>query len=74
VTDRIVIDPEICNGRPTIRGTRISVYTILDFLGAGDSIEDVLDGYPTLTREDVLACLQYSAQMMNNGFRVELVR
>jgi uncharacterized protein (DUF433 family) len=74
VTDRIVIDPEICNGRPTIRGTRISVYTVLDFLGAGDSIEDVLDGYPTLTREDVLACLQYSAQMMNNGFRVELVR
>jgi uncharacterized protein (DUF433 family) len=74
VTDRIVIDPEICNGRPTIHGTRITVHTVLDFLGAGDSIEDILDGYPTLTREDVLACLQYSARLMDNGFRVELVR
>ena len=42
MNDRIVIDPKICNGRPVIRGTRITVQTILEFLGAGDSIDDVL--------------------------------
>ena len=55
--DRIVIDPEICNGRPVVRGTRITAQTVLEFLGAGDSVEDVLEEYPTLTRADVQACL-----------------
>ena len=61
--DRIVIDPAICNGRPIIRGTRITTQTVLEFLGAGDSIQDVLNEYPTLSRDDVLACLRYSAQV-----------
>ena len=56
---RIVIDPNICNGRPTIRGTRITVQTILEFLGAGDSIEDLLAEYPSLSKEDILASLTY---------------
>jgi uncharacterized protein (DUF433 family) len=55
--DRIVMDPAVCNGRPTVRGTRIAAQTVLEFLEAGDSIEDVLEEYPTLTRDDVLrAC------------------
>jgi uncharacterized protein (DUF433 family) len=54
--ERIVISPDVCNGRPVIRGTRITVQTVLEFLGAGDSIEEVLEEYPSLTREDVLAC------------------
>jgi uncharacterized protein (DUF433 family) len=58
---KIVIDPDICNGLPTIEGTRITVQTVLEFLSAGDSIEDVLEEYPALSREDVLACLAYSA-------------
>ena len=41
--ERIVIDPEICNGRPVVRGTRITAQTVLEFLGAGDSVEDVLE-------------------------------
>jgi uncharacterized protein (DUF433 family) len=57
--NRIVIDPDICNGQPTIRGTRIAARTVLEFLAAGDSVEDVLDEYPTLKREDVLACLVF---------------
>jgi uncharacterized protein (DUF433 family) len=61
MNDRITIDPAICNGRPTVRGTRITVQTILEFLGAGDSIEDILEEYPSLTREDIRACLQFSA-------------
>lgn len=54
---RIEIHPDICNGRPVIRGTRITVQTVLEFLGAGDSIEDILAAYPSLTREDILAAL-----------------
>jgi uncharacterized protein (DUF433 family) len=55
--DRIVIDPDICNGRPVVSGTRITAQTILEFLAAGDSTEDVLAEYPALTREDAEACL-----------------
>jgi uncharacterized protein (DUF433 family) len=58
VMERIEINPVICNGKPVIKGTRITVQTILEFLGAGDSIEEVLEGYPSLTRDDVLAALQ----------------
>ena len=61
--DRIELNEEICNGKPVIRGTRITVQTILGFLSAGDSIEDVLAGYPQLTREDILACLAYARRL-----------
>lgn len=70
---KIVIDPNICNGLPIIEGTRISAQTVLEFLSAGDSIEDVLDEYPTLSREDVLACLAYSAQLMKHHFSLREV-
>lgn len=59
---RIQIDPDICNGRPVVRGTRITVQTVLEFLGAGDSTEDLLAAYSSLTREDVSACLRYSSR------------
>ncbi len=71
--DRISINPEICGGRPVVSGTRITVQTVLEFLGAGDSIEEVLEEYPRLTREDVLACLRYSSRMMGNHFVIEKV-
>jgi len=61
--DRIELNEEICNGKPVIRGTRITVQTILGFLSAGDSIDDVLAGYPQLTREDILACLAYARRL-----------
>ncbi len=66
--DRIIIDPAICDGRPTIRGARIAAQAVLEFLGAGDSIEDVLEQYPTLSRDDVLACLSHSSRLMGNHF------
>lgn len=68
--ERIVVDPEICNGRPVVRGTRISVQTVVEFLAAGDSVDDVLEGYQSLTREDVMACLAWAARLMGNHFRV----
>jgi uncharacterized protein (DUF433 family) len=71
--DRVVINPDICNGRPVVRGTRITAQTILEFLGAGDSIDEVLQEYPSLTREDVLACIQYSSRLMGNHFILETI-
>jgi uncharacterized protein (DUF433 family) len=62
VSERIVSDPAICNGRPHIRGTRITVATIIELLASGDSIEDILEEYPPIMREDILACLQYAAR------------
>jgi uncharacterized protein (DUF433 family) len=73
MNERIVVDPAICNGRPVIKNTRITVQTILEFLGAGDSIDDVLEEYPSLSREDVLAALQYSSRLLGNHFRLEQV-
>lgn len=71
--DRIVIDSNICNGRPTVRGTRITAQTIVEFLAAGDSVDDVLDEYPTLTREDILACLAYSSRLLAHQFTLERI-
>lgn len=70
---QIIIDPNICNGRPTIEGTRITAQTVLEFLSAGDDIDDVLDEYPSLSREDVLACLAYSARLMKHHFSLQAV-
>ena len=74
MSQRISIDPDVCNGRPVVRGTRIAVRTVLEFLAAGDSVEDVLEEYPGLTREDVQACLAYATGLMDNGYSVEAVR
>ncbi len=73
MNERIVISPDVCNGRPVIRGTRIAVQTVLEFLAAGDSIEDVLREYPGLTRADVQACLDWASQLMGNRYCVDRV-
>jgi len=70
MSGRISIDPDICNGRPVVRGTRIAVQTVLEFLAAGDSVEDVLEEYPSLQRADVQACLDYASRVMGNHFSV----
>jgi uncharacterized protein (DUF433 family) len=68
---RISVDPNICFGKPCIKGHRIWVSLILDFLAGGDSIEQVLENYPQLTREDILACIAYGAAMSRENY-VEL--
>lgn len=70
----ISISPDVCNSRPVITGTRITVQTILEFLGTGDSIDDVLEEYPNLTREDIYACIQYASKLMANRYEVELLK
>jgi uncharacterized protein (DUF433 family) len=61
LAERITIDDRICNGKPTIRGKRITVQTVLEFLNAGESNEEILHQYPALEQEDIKACLQTSS-------------
>ena len=70
MSERITVHPDICNGKPVVRGTRITAQTVLEFLAAGDSVEDVLEEYPTLKREDVQACLDYASKLMGNHYSV----
>lgn len=58
---RITIDPEICHGKPVIRGLRYPVQTILELLNAGMTFDEVLEDYPDLEREDLLAALAFAA-------------
>ncbi len=60
--DRIVTDEAICNGKPVIRGYRITVQTILVYLTAGESEENILEAYPFLEEADIRACIQYANQ------------
>jgi uncharacterized protein (DUF433 family) len=61
--DRISIDPDICFGKPCIRGTRIWVSLILDFLAAGESEAEIIENYPQLTPEDIRAAIAYAADI-----------
>ncbi len=61
MVERITIDPKICHGQACIRGTRIPVYIILELLGAGETVENILTAYPHISREDIQACLAYAA-------------
>lgn len=61
---RITIDPEVCHGKPTIRGLRYPVEAILEYLAGGDSYDDLLAEFPDLEREDLQACLQFAAQSL----------
>jgi uncharacterized protein (DUF433 family) len=61
--DRIAIDPEICGGKPCIKGTRIWVALVLDFLADGMSESELMAEYPQLMHEDVLAAIAYGAEM-----------
>ena len=70
MAERIIVNPDICNGKPVINGTRITVQTVLEFLAAGDSVDDVLQEYPALKREDVQACLDYASKLMANHYSV----
>jgi len=67
----ITIDADVCNGKPTIRGQRITVQTILEFLSAGESQEEILNQYPTLTKEDIHTCLVFATQLMGQKYSLQ---
>ena len=62
---RITISPEICHGKPVIRGLRYPVESMLEHLAAGDSIDDLLSEFPDLERDDFLACLEFAARALH---------
>jgi uncharacterized protein (DUF433 family) len=68
--ERITINPEIFGGKPIIRGRRLAVEHVLGQLAAGDDFETLLEGYPWLEREDILACLAYAQRLVGHE-RVE---
>jgi uncharacterized protein (DUF433 family) len=61
--NRITINPEICHGKPTVRNKRYTVDLILDLLSAGTTHEEILDDYPNLEEDDILACLAYATKL-----------
>jgi uncharacterized protein (DUF433 family) len=69
--NRISVNPNICFGKPCIKGHRIWVSLILDMLAAGETIDEILYNYPQLEREDILACIAYGAAMSRENY-VEL--
>ena len=67
VLERITIKPDVCNGKPTVRGMRITVETILQYLSAGDSIDSVLEAYPFLEKEDIRACIAFALKNLSTA-------
>jgi len=63
MNSRIAIDPHICHGQACIQGTRIPVHQIIRMIANGDTIEALLEEFPSLTREDIFACFDYAASL-----------
>jgi uncharacterized protein (DUF433 family) len=70
--DRITIEPGKRGGKPCVRGMRITVYDVLSYLAAGMSEQEILDDFPYLTREDILACLSYAADREHQQMVVQV--
>jgi len=66
--ERISVDPNICFGKPCVRGTRIWVSLLLDLLADGMTLEDIMDEYPHLTKDDIRAAIAYGAEMSRERY------
>jgi uncharacterized protein (DUF433 family) len=66
--ERISVNPEICFGKPCVKGHRLWVSLILDMIASGMTFDEILDNYPGLTRDDILACVAYGAEMTRERF------
>lgn len=69
--DRIMIDPDVCNGKPVVRGLRITVESILDYLSAGETPNEILRQFPMLEPEDISACLAFASRLMGHRYNVK---
>ncbi len=63
MNERISIQSNVCHGKPVVQGTRVLVGTLLGALAGGDSMETILEDYPTITREDILSAIDFGAQL-----------
>lgn len=68
VISRITVDPTVCHGKPTIRGSRLMVATTLELLSAEMTYDELLEDYPALQKEDIQACLLYATRLANFQF------
>ncbi|OGM31032.1 hypothetical protein A2630_03115 [Candidatus Woesebacteria bacterium RIFCSPHIGHO2_01_FULL_44_10] len=64
----IVADPRVCHGKPTFAGTRVMVWQILEMLAAGESAQDILEEYPTLSQEHIRAALEYAGSLTKENY------
>jgi uncharacterized protein (DUF433 family) len=67
--ERVAVDANICHGQPCIRGTRIQAWLILGLLANGDTVEEILEAYSSLSHEDILAALSYATEMTRKAGR-----
>jgi uncharacterized protein (DUF433 family) len=73
ILNRITLNPEICNGKPTVRGMRITVETILQYLSSGDSVDEIIENYPFLEKEDIQACIAFAlANLSQNKKEIKI--
>jgi len=63
--ERIVLNPDVLAGKPIVKGTRLAVEFIIDLLAQGWSREQILENYPSLTQEDIQACLAYASEVLH---------
>ena len=70
--NRITVNPDICHGKPTIRNKRYTVDLILDLLSAGSSHQDIIEDYPKLEENDILACLAYASKLTKHSNYIKL--
>lgn len=70
---RITINPAVCNGKPTVRNTRVTAQTVLEFLSVGESETELLRQYPSLEPADIRACLQFATRLMAQHYTLESV-
>ncbi len=70
---RITVDPDLCNGHPTVRGLRMTVETVLGFLSPGDSPREILEQYPSREPADIDACIRFAADLMAHRYSLQRV-
>ena len=63
--ERILVDPQICHGKPVIKGTRVLVSAILGYLANGSSVEQVIEDYPQINKEDILEAISFGSYLSN---------
>lgn len=66
LTEFIELNPQVMTGKPVIKGTRITVERIMEMVAAGDTVEDILEAYPHLTKEQILAALRFATNIFKN--------
>jgi len=70
---KIVIVPDVCNGKPVFEGTRITAASVVGFLAAGDTVADVVEAYPALSEADVYEALSFARRLMDGSFSLRSV-